>query len=44
MKEYYLDPENKNLMVTDDLSQYVFKTYPARGAAVLDPRYEIWFC
>jgi hypothetical protein len=44
MKEYYMNPENKELMVTDDLNEFVFKTYPSRGGVVLDPQYEIWFC
>jgi len=42
MDDYYLNKSN-NLMVSDDLTSYVFKTLPSRGAVILNPSYEIWF-
>lgn len=42
MNQYYLNKENK-LAITDDLNMYVFSSYPASGATVLDPQYEVWF-
>ena len=42
INRFYLNKENK-LPITDDLNMYVFSSYPASGAAVLDPQYEVWY-
>ena len=42
MNEYYLKYKDQ-LMVSDDLNMYVFKSLASAGAVVLDPTYEIWF-
>jgi len=42
MNQFYLKKENK-LAITDDLDMYIFASYPASGARVLDPQYEVWF-
>ena len=42
IQKYYLNKENK-LAITDDLDMYIFSSYPAFGATVLDPQYEVWF-
>ena len=41
MEEYYCG--GGGLMVSDDLDNYVFRSFAGRGSCILDPRYEIWY-
>lgn len=41
-QEYYMNTQNK-LMVADDLNMYIFASFPGKGAAILDPQYEVWY-
>jgi len=41
MNQYYMNEEEK-LEIKDDLNMYIFSSYPASGAAVLNPEHEVW--
>ena len=42
--QYYMNEKEKlEVEINNDLNLYIFSSYPASGAAVLNPEHEVWY-